>query len=290
MKKLHLVLTNPCSENWNEMQPAKAGRFCDQCTKHIIDLTAKTDTELIDFFKNKKANVCGRLLSTQLNRELTVPRQRPNWYWLMPIALGVSIFSPLKSLGFTPIISQNGNNPLPRNSSSQQSNLVEDPIVDIVKGKVVDVNIGKPLVGVKIKYKNFNNVVALTDSSGNFTLSVAEEDKTNILLFEAAGYDKKEMSITADMVVKMKEIVIMLGGISSISTTKEPLYVIYYGNKSCVANANQVKSINPNWIEKLDILKDASATALYGSKAANGVILMGIKKEFKNKIDFSKKD
>lgn len=41
---------------------------------------------------------------------------------------------------------------------------------------------------------------------------------------------------------------------------------------------NAISSLNPNDIERIDILKDASATAIYGVKAANGVIVVTTKK------------
>ncbi|EOR95243.1 hypothetical protein ADIARSV_1731 [Arcticibacter svalbardensis MN12-7] len=47
--------------------------------------------------------------------------------------------------------------------------------------------------------------------------------------------------------------------------------------------------ISPDWIEKIEVLKEAKATALYGSKAANGVLLIEIKKAYASKIDFSQK-
>ena len=40
-----------------------------------------------------------------------------------------------------------------------------------------------------------------------------------------------------------------------------------------------IENINPSDIEAIDILKDASATAIYGSRGANGVILVTTKKE-----------
>jgi TonB-dependent SusC/RagA subfamily outer membrane receptor len=44
------------------------------------------------------------------------------------------------------------------------------------------------------------------------------------------------------------------------------------------ANANGLGDINPNDIETYDVLKDGAATAIYGSRAANGVILITTKK------------
>ena len=52
-------------------------------------------------------------------------------------------------------------------------------------------------------------------------------------------------------------------------------------------NINPLNSINPNDIESLEILKDADATAIYGSRGANGVILITTKKGRRNKSNIS---
>ncbi len=54
---------------------------------------------------------------------------------------------------------------------------------------------------------------------------------------------------------------------------------------SSVANTNPLSSINPNDIESFEILKDGSATAIYGSRAANGVILITTKKGKQGKMN-----
>lgn len=292
MKKLQLLLTNPCSGNWDKMQLSKAGRYCDVCTKHIVDLTTKSDAALIDFFKNKKANVCGRLLSTQINRELVMPPQKSNWHWLLPIALGASTVTTVQAAATKPVMVQHDNLFLsPPTSPSHTSEVAK---VDTVKGKVIDGNTGKPLAGVRIKKKPFNNVAALTDNAGNFSLAVTAEEKAATLVFGLDGYETTEKIIIPGLVVKMTAFTetktIMLGGISAVHTTREPLYVVYSGNKSCTLESTQFKTIQPEWIEKIEVLKgDAKTAALYGSRAVNGVILVGIKDEFSSKVKFSKK-
>jgi TonB-dependent SusC/RagA subfamily outer membrane receptor len=75
---------------------------------------------------------------------------------------------------------------------------------------------------------------------------------------------------------------IQIHGISSISGSNSPLYVIDGviippindpGN-----GANPLNTINPSEIESIDVLKDASAAAIYGSRGANGVIVITTKK------------
>ncbi|MCD7931535.1 MAG: TonB-dependent receptor plug domain-containing protein [Tannerellaceae bacterium] len=66
---------------------------------------------------------------------------------------------------------------------------------------------------------------------------------------------------------------IMIRGIGSINASSSPLYVV-----DGVAYAGYYNAINPGDVESITILKDASATALYGSRAANGVIMITTKK------------
>ncbi|MEM7485742.1 MAG: SusC/RagA family TonB-linked outer membrane protein [Bacteroidota bacterium] len=69
-------------------------------------------------------------------------------------------------------------------------------------------------------------------------------------------------------------------GIGSINSSNEPLYVV----DGVVFNGN-INSINPQDIESLTVLKDASANALYGSRGANGVILITTKKGGVDKLE-----
>ena len=58
-------------------------------------------------------------------------------------------------------------------------------------------------------------------------------------------------------------------------------------NNNLPGSANLLNTINPNDIESMSVLKDASATALYGSRASNGVIIVTTKKGSKGKIKFN---
>lgn len=88
--------------------------------------------------------------------------------------------------------------------------------------------------------------------------------------------------------------VVRIRGVASISSGTQPLYVvdgmpIYSGDVGGYANANGLGDINPNDIESFEILKDGAATAIYGSRAANGVILITTKKGKKGsaKVSYS---
>ncbi len=64
-----IAITNPCSENWNSMEPDSVGRFCQSCRKSVIDFTSKSDSEIQEFLKDKKGEkLCGRFFIHQVER------------------------------------------------------------------------------------------------------------------------------------------------------------------------------------------------------------------------------
>ncbi len=86
--------------------------------------------------------------------------------------------------------------------------------------------------------------------------------------------------------------VIRIRGTSSITSGTQPLYVVdgmpvFSGDAGGYANANALGDINPADIESFDILKDGAATAIYGSRAANGVILITTKKGKRGDVKIS---
>jgi len=81
---------------------------------------------------------------------------------------------------------------------------------------------------------------------------------------------------------------IRIRGTNSISSGADPLYVvdgmvIISGGSSSVASVNPLGDINPNDIQSVDVLKDGAATAIYGSRGANGVIIITTKRGTKGK-------
>ncbi|TCD05643.1 TonB-dependent receptor [Pedobacter frigidisoli] len=67
---------------------------------------------------------------------------------------------------------------------------------------------------------------------------------------------------------------ILIRGVRSLTASNSPLYVV----DGIPLQAGGIDAINPNDIESIDILKDASATAIYGSRGANGVVIVNTKK------------
>jgi len=119
-------------------------------------------------------------------------------------------------------------------------------------------------------------------------------DFTSSLQGQAAG-----VQITTDNGLAGATTTVRIRGTKSLSNSAEPLYVIdgvpivSYDISNADAtsgyNISPMSSIDPNDIESVVILKDAAATAIYGSRGANGVIVVTTKqgKSGKPKVDFS---
>jgi len=75
---------------------------------------------------------------------------------------------------------------------------------------------------------------------------------------------------------------VILRGVGSINGNVEPLYVI----DGVPQNSDNFRSINPNDIDAVSVLKDAGATSIYGNRGANGVIIVKTKRgSFESKLN-----
>jgi len=77
---------------------------------------------------------------------------------------------------------------------------------------------------------------------------------------------------------------IYIRGVRSLTATNSPLYVV---DGVPIMSASSIETINPRDIETIDILKDASATAIYGSRGANGVIIVTTKRGKEGRLELN---
>ena len=141
-----------------------------------------------------------------------------------------------------------------------------------VLGTVTDES-NSALPGVTIVVKGTTTGVA-TDGTGNFSLPVPDGQQNGILVVSFVGYVTQELATGINVRGGGRpgsEAQIQIRGLKNFSGAN-PLYVI----DGLITTAN--RDFNPNDIESIQILKDASAAAIYGSRAANGVIIITTKK------------
>lgn len=115
----------------------------------------------------------------------------------------------------------------------------------------------------------------------DLTGSVAKANLGDMLKASASSFDQALGGRLAGVQVSSGEgtpgsaMNIVIRGANSINSDNSPLYVI---DGFPVEDPEVASTINPNDIESLDVLKDASATAIYGARGANGVVMITTKK------------
>ncbi|WP_445711515.1 hypothetical protein [Flavobacterium sp.] len=103
MQKLNLSVPKPCHENWNEMLSEEKGRFCQSCSKTVLDFTGKSNDEIIALFENNKTEkVCGRFRKDQLESiKIEIPEVllfsqtsfRKSFLLALFVVMGTTLFS-----------------------------------------------------------------------------------------------------------------------------------------------------------------------------------------------------
>ncbi len=185
-KSVTIRIPEPCHEDWNKMTTTEKGKFCQVCTKEVVDLTNKSDEQLYKLLANSQ-NTCGRVKKSQLNREIILPRKSGMNF--APYA--ASIMIPFTLLGTTDARSSDTKKVEKTLSSlgiGKFSNT--DRIRIITTGKITD-EYGKPITNVNITVKG-TRTNEFTGNRGNYRI-VSLDGET--LVFSKKGYITKEVKL-----------------------------------------------------------------------------------------------
>lgn len=126
-----------------------------------------------------------------------------------------------------------------------------------------------------VKKKDLTGAVSTVDTKKAYLAPVASLD--NGLQGKASG-----VQVTTASGAPGTSATIRIRGGNSITAGNDPLYVI-----DGFVGVGDLSSINPNDIESIQVLKDASSTAIYGARGTNGVVLVTTKKGKKGKLSLN---
>ncbi|HEY8894414.1 MAG TPA: T9SS type A sorting domain-containing protein [Niastella sp.] len=81
-KAVQIHIPQPCHENWHNMTPNEQGRFCGACQKTVVDFSAMSDKELLEYIANVSGyTACGRFSNDQLNRTIKTAENKRRFSW-----------------------------------------------------------------------------------------------------------------------------------------------------------------------------------------------------------------
>ena len=143
-------------------------------------------------------------------------------------------------------------------------------------------------VQIALDNKALSEVVVIgygTQQRREVTGAVSSVDAEDITQVAVTGLDQAMQGRMAGVQVTQNSgepggsVSVRIRGIGSLSAGSEPLYVV-----DGIPLAGGLNAINPNDIERIDVLKDAASAAIYGSRATNGVVLVTTKRGKAGKV------
>jgi len=194
MKKINITIPEPCHENWNAMTALEKGKFCGACQKKVHDFTKATDREIITAYE-KDQKLCGRFLTTQLERDLIIPEEKKS-IWLASLFFGLLAFSSAKTIAQTkPNIEQAPTQPeiMGKMIAPQHQNNGKK----IISGMVSDSN--GPLPSATITIKGTTTEV-FTSFDGKYSIKAKEGD---VLIYSFMGMNDVSKTVGESNIINI---------------------------------------------------------------------------------------
>jgi hypothetical protein len=261
MNKLQLKINEPCHENWEAMNAADHGRFCQSCEKQVIDFSTMSDQQVIAFFKRPPSgSVCGRFHEQQLDRPLQERRRRIPWLkYFFQFFLPAMFFTragaqvkmgkvsrPVKDSSKILISEQ------PRlmgmvapsiHPFEKEPKSCMDTTEITVKGKIVTES-GEPIPFAGIRAGSTLTVV-FADEKGDFSITVAGSEKS--IIVSSSGYNDRQLDpsrITANMTIRMEK----AENISDLAVSASQSFIV---GEISIVNRDQVRTDSINAMDQV---------------------------------------
>ncbi len=193
-------IKNPCNVKWESLSGDGCERFCKICEHNVVDLTTKSNAEIIKLVMMKKGKLCGRISQSQVRR--IILRNQTNKVFtkaFFVFLLGFASITPAKSaenfmtktsFEFPKI---NLNKVIAKN---ELVNLKQDSLVKFYGTVTNESNEPIPMVNVNVKGSYLG---AVTNELGKFELEIKKNtiaDKKITLVFSSVGFLSTEIELT----------------------------------------------------------------------------------------------
>ena len=228
MQKYIVKINSPCNQDWSQIKVNQAGRFCELCSKNVVDFTSYSDSRLQETLLKSDNSICGKLKASQLNRALNSQKATNKLSRLISVLTGLTFMIASKeglandNTERIHIDSSFTNQP----SFKSELELHRDSMQYHISGVVYEAETNKTLQGATITIKG-NNYGISTRSDGTFNLNIPESllKKELTIVVSFVGFKTQEFVINNQMLPLKKNIYLelsddVLGGLVIIREKK----------------------------------------------------------------------
>ncbi len=230
-KYFGIQIDNPCSENWENMTPSERGRFCNSCSKQVVDFSVMSDADIVAYFKKHK-NVCGRFAEEQLDRNLLLYNRKQTLFG-KAIAAVMLLFQTFIAEAQTDNVKPKAIIQQPFNYNNHQlpscsKQIPGDSGVFTFQIVLFDSYTSEPIQNARV-YINGDTIECLTSTAGKLTVEmpIAFKDSSVQLTITKEGYIDYQHEILLDTrvyrisMVTHKVMTLTAGAATTISTKYE---------------------------------------------------------------------
>jgi len=188
-----LQIPEPCNQDWSRMRATSTGKFCNHCSKKLIDFTSLTDAEIIRLLEQSQGQLCGRLDAGQLNRVL-IDRQVKfqNKHALKKIVAALLMLITARDIKAEGPPAQQASIQWQYNSIPGNKDNSDTSTATALTGTVIDSADKDPIIMATVKNLT-RQTGQLTDADGHFSIEAEVGDKIQIMYL---GYNADKFTVS----------------------------------------------------------------------------------------------
>jgi len=202
-KRYQLRIDEPCLENWEDMLSAEKGKFCESCSKHVIDFTNLSDREVLNIIKNSSGSICGRLREDQQNQEFIEEKQTSSFLSafskiaasVLLIGASETTSAQVKQQQITPAVNVQSNKKNIPNNTTTKKTITTHSGTRVIYGRILNGTTMEPF-SIATAFLKEARISATADSMGYFEIKFSGQYGHDLtLVIESDGVHKLEFTI-----------------------------------------------------------------------------------------------
>ncbi len=201
MKREYIVsIENPCEKIvWANMEQSDSGKFCDLCSKNVVDFSILSDSEIIKIIENPSRDICAKMSPLQTNRLLSNQSERKNFHLSKTITTLLVVGSVKGTFTSEQNLTKQDQTVVSSNINSIEKFLEKaatDSLKKTISGSIINENTDETL-DYEYVFIEGTNISAITDTLGNFTLNVPDDFTAEeiVLVLKATGWESDTRTI-----------------------------------------------------------------------------------------------